>query len=112
MSAESSASFLNSPEVARVVVTRAARADLLDLIRTHSLPPDTESRLARALHPLGRFPRLGPELGGRFAERRFILGPWRWMVVVYRLYEDRDLVAVLAIVDARSASSPPGRRTG
>jgi plasmid stabilization system protein ParE len=96
--------------VARVVVTATARADLHELIRTHSLPADTESRLGSALQPLAGFPRLGPELGGRFAGRRFILGPWRWMVVVYRWHEDRDLVAVLAIVDARSAGSPTRRR--
>lgn len=96
--------------MARVVVTAAARADGQELIRTHSLPADTESRLADTLRPLANFPRLGAELGGRFAGRRFILGPWRWMVIVYRWYEDRDLVAVLAIVDARSASSPTSRR--
>jgi plasmid stabilization system protein ParE len=96
--------------VARVVITPAARDDLDELIRTHSLPPDTESRLHRVLAPLARFPRLGPELDGRFAGRRFILGPWRWMVIVYRSYDDRDLVAVLAIVDARSAVSPTGQR--
>jgi hypothetical protein len=96
--------------VARVVVTAAARAELAELIRTHSLPPDTESRVARAVQPLARFPRLGPELGGQFAGRRFILGPWRWMVIVYRWYEERDLVALLAIVDARSVSSPTALR--
>lgn len=96
--------------MARVVVTAAARGDLDELIRTHSLPADTGSRLARVLDPLARFPRLGAELGGRFAGRRFILGPWRWMVIVYRWYDDRDLVAVLAIVDARSAGSPTAQR--
>lgn len=92
--------------MARVVVTAAARADLAELIRTHSLPADTTSRFVSAVSPLARFPLLGPELGGRFAGRRFILGPWRWMVIVYRWDEDRDLVALLAVVDARSASSP------
>ncbi len=96
--------------MARVVVTATAHADLYELIRSHSLPADTESRLARALAPLATFPKLGPELGGRFAGRRFILGPWRWMLVVYCWYENRDLVAILAIVDARSAGSPAGRR--
>jgi plasmid stabilization system protein ParE len=96
--------------VARVVVTAAARADLQALIRSHSLSADTEARFARALRSLAEFPRLGPELGGRFAGRRFILGPWRWMVVVYRWDQDRDLVAVLAIVDARSTGSPTSER--
>lgn len=98
--------------MARVVVTAAAQADVERLIRTHSLPDDTGTRLLRSLRPLARFPRFGPELGGRFAGRRFILGPWRWMVVIYRWEESRDLVAVLAVVDARSGTSPTGERRG
>lgn len=94
----------------RVTITAAAQADLQELIRSHSLPPDTTARFALAVRPLASFPRFGPELGGRFAGRRFILGPWRWMVILYRWYPERDLAAVLAVVDARSGSSPTGRR--
>ncbi len=96
--------------MARVVVSASARLDLKELIRSHSLPADTEARFAESVQALSAFPRLGPELGARFAGRRFILGPWRWMVIVYRWYEDRDLVAVLAVVDGRSQSSPTSRR--
>ena len=69
--------------MARVVVTPAALEDLDLLIRTHSLPPDARERLKRSLRPLTRFPRLSAELGGRFEGFRFVLGPWRWMLVVY-----------------------------
>jgi plasmid stabilization system protein ParE len=96
--------------VARVIVTASARTDLRELIRSHSLPGDAGARVAASLRPLTEFPRLGAELGGRFAGRRFILGPWRWMVIVYRFYEDRDLVSILAFVDGRSATSPTRRR--
>lgn len=96
--------------MARVVVTRSAAGDLSDLVRTHRLPADTTRRVARSLQPLTEFPELGAGLGGTLAPRRFILGPWRWMVVVYRYDPGRDLVAVLAIVDARSSSSPLANR--
>lgn len=96
--------------MARVVVTQSAADDLTDLVRTHRLPADTTRRVARSLQPLADFPELGSKLGGTFAPRRFVLGPWRWMVVVYRYQPSRDLVAVLAIVDARSSSSPLANR--
>lgn len=95
--------------MARVVVTAAARDDLDELVRTHSLPADTGNRVARILAPLASFPKLGAPLGGHFAGRRFILGPWRWMLIVYRFYEDRDLIAVLAIQDGRSSIAATGR---
>lgn len=96
--------------MARVVVTSGAADDLTDLVRTHRLPPDTTIRVVRSLQPLASFPELGAELGGTLAPRRFILGPWRWMVVVYRYDPSEELVAVLAIVDARSSSSPLANR--
>ncbi len=96
--------------MARVVLTASAFADLDELVRTHRLPPDTRGRVAASLRPLADFPELGGRLGGTFAPRRFVLGPWRWMIVVYRFDEHADLVAVLAIVDARSSNSPLANR--
>ncbi len=96
--------------MARVVVTDAAARDLEELIRSRRLPEDTSQRVRRCLQPPADFPELGPELGGSFAPRRFLLGPWRWMIVVYRFYPDRDLVAVLAIVDGRTSTSPTANR--
>jgi hypothetical protein len=37
---------------------------------------------------------------------RFILGPWRWLVIVYAFDEDADDVSVLTIQDGRSARWP------
>jgi plasmid stabilization system protein ParE len=92
--------------VARVVVTRSAARDLRDLIRTHRLPENTIERVRRSIRPLADFPELGAVLGGSLAPRRFLLGPWRWMIVVYRFYPERDLVAILAIVDGRTSATP------
>jgi plasmid stabilization system protein ParE len=89
--------------VARVEVSRAAAADLDRLIRTHSLPKNTKQRFKRSVRPLARFPRLGPELGGQWSGFRFVLGPWRWMLVVYAHLEDEDRVVVVTIQDARSS---------
>lgn len=89
----------------RVELSSAAVADLARLIRTHSLPMDTKRRLKRSLVPLRRFPRLGPQLTGRWKDFRFVLGPWRWMLIVYVFIENDDRVVVVTIQDARSSSA-------
>lgn len=91
--------------MARVELATAAVADLDRLIRTHSLPADTKRRVQRSLRPLRRFPRLGPELRGRWQDLRFLLGPWRWMLIVYVFIEDDDRVVIVTIQDARSSTA-------
>jgi plasmid stabilization system protein ParE len=89
--------------VARVEVSRSAATDLDRLIRTHSLQRNTKQRLKSAVRPLGRFPQLGPELGGRWSGFRFVLGPWRWMLVIYVYLETENRVVAVTIQDARSS---------
>jgi plasmid stabilization system protein ParE len=96
--------------MARVLITDNAAAELGELVRSHSLPPDTRGRVSRSLRPLAEFPEIGPKLSGSLTGRRFVLGPWRWMIIVYRHYPDRNLVAVLAIVDGRLSDSPAANR--
>jgi hypothetical protein len=98
--------------VASVELARAAVEDLNGLIRTHSLPPDTRARVAHSLRPLERFPLMGPALSGRWEGFRFLLGPWRWLLLVYTYLEAEDRVVVVTIQDARSAASATttGRR--
>lgn len=91
--------------MATIVVTRQAVDDLDALIETHSLPPGTRERVRRAISPLGEFPQLGATLAGRWQGFRFILGAWRWMLVVYTYEEDSDTVVVVTVQDARSARS-------
>src|SRR6202035_3037350 len=67
------------------------------------LPKNTKQRIKSAVRPLARFPRLGPELGGRWSGFRFVLGPWRWMLVVYVYFEDDDRVVIVTVQDARSS---------
>jgi plasmid stabilization system protein ParE len=92
--------------MAAVVVTPTAMADLAELITTHSLPPETRSRFRRSVEPLARFPMLGATLHGRWAGYRFLLGPWRWMLVVYVFDQPADRVAILTIQNARSGRAP------
>ena len=89
----------------RVEVTRAALEDLDSLIAILALPADTHSRVKASLTPLARFPLLGPELRDRWRPLRFILGPWRWMLIVYEYLETEDRVVILTIQDARSSSA-------
>lgn len=92
--------------MARVLVTPAAVEDLERLIVTHSLPADTKERVRRSLRPLTQFPLLGAPLEGRWSEFRFLLGPWRWMLIVYAYDDAADRVSVVTFVDGRSARSP------
>lgn len=96
--------------MASVVVAATADRDLRSLIESHSLPASTEARVRDALQPLRQFPLLGSEIGGRWASLRFILGPWRWMVIVYRYDASIDRVEVISIQDGRSARSLTSRR--
>lgn len=89
----------------QVEVARAAVEDLERLTAVLSLPRDTVERVRAAIEPLREFPRLGPELSGRWAGTRFVRGPWRWMLVVYEYDEDADRVVVLTIQDSRASSA-------
>jgi plasmid stabilization system protein ParE len=90
--------------VARVELAASAVEDLDRLIRSHSLPADTRERVKRSIAHLVRFPLLGAELGGRWSGFRFILGPWRWMILVYVYLDDDDRVVVVTILDGRSST--------
>ena len=90
--------------MARVELARAAIDDLDRLVAALSLPADTRERVRSNLCALSEFPRLGTELTGRWAGLRFVLGPWRWMLLVYEYHEPDDRVVVVTIQDARSSS--------
>lgn len=91
--------------MARVELARAAVGDLDEMIISHSLPADTRARVGRSLRPLEIAPRMGPELEGQWVGFRFILGPWRWLLLVYEFLEEEDRVVVVTIQDARSSSA-------
>lgn len=88
-----------------VRIAAAAVKDLDRMIITHSLPPDTRDRVRRVLRPLERFPRIGRRLEGRWEPLRFVLGPWRWMLILYSYEEQDDVVLVVAFHDARSSAA-------
>lgn len=97
--------------MARVVVPPEALAALARLIVSHSLPADTKERFRWSVRPLETFSRLGRKLeGGGYDGLRFVLGPWRWMVIVYEYDEASDLVGVLTVQDARSSKAATGYR--
>lgn len=91
--------------MARVLVAPAAADDLARMIATHSLPADTPTRVRRSIEPLGQFPLLGAPLAGRWPDYRFILGPWRWMLMVYAYDPGTDIVAILTIQDGRTSAT-------
>lgn len=94
--------------MALVELAAAAVEDLDRLIRTLSLPADTRVRVARSLRSLVEFAKIGPALVGRWDGYRFILGPWRWLILVYVLIEEEDRVVVVTIQDARSSTAVTG----
>lgn len=91
--------------MARVQLSATAVENLDRIILTHSLPPDTRARVRRSLRSLERFPLLGRALESRWQTYRFILGPWRWMLIVYLYDEQSDTVLVATIQDARSSAA-------
>ena len=88
--------------MARVELSAAA---VDDLIASHGLPPDTLPRVVRSLRSLDRFPLAGRALTGRWHGFRFLVGPWRWMLLVYVYIETDDRVVVVTVQDARRSSS-------
>jgi len=97
--------------VAVVLVTETAEQDLARLIAEHSLPQDTKKRVRERLRPLARFPAMGSPLEGRWSGSRFLLGPWRWMVIIYEYVDERDTVFVTTIQDSRRADSAPSSQS-
>jgi len=92
--------------VPRVELSATAVADLIELIETRPLPANTPQRVVRSLRPLERFPLAGVALRGRWSGFRFLLGPWRWMLLVYEYVEVEDRVVIVTIQDARTSSAP------
>ncbi len=92
--------------MAFLLVAPAALRSLDRMITTHGLPLDTPHFVRNRIAPLSDFPLLGSPLRGKWEGMRFILGPWSWMLIVYRHDPGLDQVHVLAIEDARMASSP------
>ena len=93
-----------------VVIAPSARHDLETLIKSDSLPADTVGRFRRSVESLETFPRIGATLVGRWARYRFVLGPWRWMLVAYLYDEMLDRVAIVTIQDARSSRAVTASR--
>ncbi len=96
--------------MAQVILTPQARRDVDEAISTLSLPDDTWARIARLLRVLETFPLAGPELGGNWAPTRFVLGPWAWMILLYRCEQASGRAYVVAMHDGRSATSATATR--
>jgi hypothetical protein len=91
--------------VASVELAAAALEDLERMIVTHSLPADTRARVARSLRGLRQSPRMGAPLEGRWDDFRFVLGPWRWLLLVYVYLESEDRVVIVTMQDGRTSSA-------
>ena len=91
--------------MAKVRLSADAVKDLDRMILTHSLPPDTRERVRRSLRVLEQCPGIGRQLEGRWAPMRVVLGPWRWMLIIYSYEEAADVVLIVAFQDARSSAA-------
>jgi plasmid stabilization system protein ParE len=91
--------------VARVELAQTAVEDLERLLSTLTLPVDARARVQRSLRVLEQFPLLGQQLTGRWDGLRFIVGPWRWLLIVYQVAA-ADRVVVVGVHDTRSAQAP------
>jgi len=91
--------------VTRVELSLTAIERLDRMIVTHSLPADTQARVQRSLRVVERFPLIGRQLEGPWRDLRFIVGPWRWLLIVYAYEEPADRVLVVSIQDARKSTA-------
>lgn len=91
--------------MATVIVTPTAIADLNRLMTTQTLPTDTIERFKRSISVLERFPEIGTPLRGRWAPSRFVVGPWRWILIVYVYDVAADQAAIVTVQDARSGEA-------
>lgn len=91
--------------MAAVIVTPQAERDIEDAITDLNLPDDTWARIGRSLRLLEDFPLAGRALEGQWSAARFLLGPWPWMILLYRYDEPSERVFLVAAHDARSATS-------
>jgi mRNA-degrading endonuclease RelE of RelBE toxin-antitoxin system len=92
-----------------IEVTRLARDELRELIKTRRLPSETRSRVSRSLITLEDFPRAGKQLSGVWRDCRALIGPWGWLIVVYMYVEAEDRVVVVAFHDARTSDAAIAR---
>ncbi|MGB7685405.1 MAG: type II toxin-antitoxin system RelE/ParE family toxin [Solirubrobacterales bacterium] len=92
-----------------IEVTRQARDEFRELIKTRQLPPDTRKRVTRGLLMLEEFPRAGKQLSGVWRDCRALIGPWGWLIVVYIYIENKDRVVVIAFHDARTSEAATAR---
>jgi mRNA-degrading endonuclease RelE of RelBE toxin-antitoxin system len=95
--------------VPAIEVTRSARDELRELIKTRQLPADTRERVSRTLLMLEDFPRAGKQLAGVWRDCRALIGPWGWLIVVYMYIEAEDRVVVIAFHDARTSEAATAR---
>lgn len=91
--------------MAVVEVTRLARDELRELIKTRGLPDDVRERISRNLTVLSEFPRAGKQLSGVWRDCRALIGPWGWLIVVCTYLESEDRVVVIAFHDARTSDA-------
>lgn len=91
-----------------IEVTRLARDELRELIKTRQLPVDTRERVSRSLFTLEEFPRAGKQLAGVWRDCRALIGPWGWLIVVYMYIAAEDRVVVIAFHDARTSEAASG----
>jgi plasmid stabilization system protein ParE len=99
--------------VASLEWSEQALASLDQLVLSHSLPADTRERVETSAQPLARFPRLGPEIRALDdGSLRFLIGPWRWLVIVYLHLEAEQRVVVVSVEDGRAATATITRERG
>ena len=96
--------------MAQIIVTPRAQRDVDEAVSALGLPDDTWTRISRSLRVLETFPLAGVELASRWAPTQFVLGPWSWMILLYRYEESSDRVYGVAMHDGRSATSATATR--
>lgn len=96
----------------KIHVAESAAEHLAHLIAVLLLPEDTRARVRTRIETLAEFPDIGVPLpNAAHPDLRFIVGPWRWMLIVYQVDRALDVITVIAIEDARMSATVISTRT-
>ena len=92
----------------RVELTKLARTELIDLIRSRGIPAgEAFARVEAAIEQLAAHPESGQVVNGdRYLQARMLGAAWGWLCLLYLYDSAADTVTITTFYDARTLGAP------